>query len=102
MMGVSDSSMSVHLQAILVRSYCARVRTDKSGRYTGGNFQAGSPMTRRIVFASMLIASAVALAACGSKGPLVQPDQQAAAKKKTAAPQTPPPPVQPAPDNSKQ
>ena len=59
-------------------------------------------MTRRIVFASILLASAVALGACGSKGPLVMPDQQAAAKKKPAAPPTPPPPVQPAPDNTKQ
>jgi len=59
-------------------------------------------MTRRIVFASMLIASALTLAACGSKGPLVLPDQQAAAKKKTPAPPTPPAPTQPAPDNTKQ
>ncbi len=58
-------------------------------------------MTRRIVFASLLLAGAAALAACGTKGPLVLPDQAAAAKKKTAPPQ-PPPAAQAAPDNSGQ
>jgi len=58
-------------------------------------------MKRPVLFACLLLASA-ALAACGTKGPLVLPDQQAAAKKKAPAPQTPPPATQPAPDSSKQ
>lgn len=51
-------------------------------------------MIRRILQLALLL-SAVALAACGSKGPLVQPDQAGAAKKKPAATQ-PAPPADPA------
>ena len=70
-------------------------------------------MNRRHVLAASLMFAAVALAACGSKGPLVVPNKnadakapaakKADAKKKAAAQQTPaPPPVQPAPDNGTQ
>lgn len=51
-------------------------------------------MNRRILQLALLLLAA-ALAACGTKGPLVLPDQDAAAKKKPATTQ-PAPPADPA------
>lgn len=51
-------------------------------------------MKRRSLAVLTLLSLALALAACGNKGPLVLPDKSAAAKK--TAPPAPPPPAQPA------
>ena len=57
-------------------------------------------MSRRIVFVFLLILCATALAACGSKGALVMPDQETTSKKKHAPKPAPTVPTTPASDAS--
>jgi len=92
--------------SILIRMILRALRSGKARRYTVHSRTVGISMNRRVMLVSILLSSAVALAACGTKGPLILPNQPAsAAKKKTTPaprPATPPAPTQPAPDNAKQ
>jgi len=72
------------------------MQADKPHRYTARILTVGTFMKRRIARVSLLLLAAVALAACGTKGALVLPDQQAAAKKKSTATLPPAAPAEPA------